>query len=124
MREETTGSGALEHWTPEEVFEAMKAREIVLVDVRTPQEYMFEHIEGALLMPMAFFDPQALPVDGSKRVVLHCGSGVRSARMAGTCLAAGSEKMAHMEGGFGAWKSAKLPYVGTDMGSGAPKRMG
>ncbi|MDF2232600.1 rhodanese-like domain-containing protein [Albimonas sp. CAU 1670] len=124
MREETTDAGVLEHWTPEEVAAALKAGEIVLIDVRTPQEYMFEHIEGALLMPMAFFAPASLPVDGSKRVVLHCGSGMRSAKMAGVAAQAGIARMAHMEGGFGAWKAAKLPYIGTDMASGAPKRMG
>ncbi|SFH83563.1 rhodanese-like domain-containing protein [Albimonas pacifica] len=124
MREEATPSGVLEHWTPEEVAAGLKAGEIVLIDVRTPQEYMFEHIEGAFLMPMAFFAPASLPVDGSKRVVLHCGSGVRSARMADVALRAGADRMAHMEGGFAAWKGAKLPYVGTDMATGAPKRMG
>ncbi|WP_339949786.1 rhodanese-like domain-containing protein [uncultured Albimonas sp.] len=124
MREETTPRGVLEHWTPEEVAVAMSAGEIVLVDVRTPQEYMFEHIEGALLMPMAFFTPAGLPVDGSKRVVLHCGSGIRSARMATALFEAGAQRVAHMEGGFGAWKSAKLPFIGTDMATGAPKRSG
>lgn len=124
MREEKTPAGVLEHWTPQEVAAAMKRREIVVVDVRTPQEYMFEHIEGALLMPMAFFDPGALPVDGSKRVVLHCGSGMRSARMGGACLVAGAGRAAHMEGGFGAWKGAGLPFIGTDMATGAPKRVG
>lgn len=28
-----------------------------------------------------------------------------------------------MEGGFGAWKQAGLPYIGTDMATGAPKAM-
>ncbi len=31
--------------------------------------------------------------------------------------------VAKMEGGFGAWKEAKLPYIGTDMATGAPTRM-
>ena len=123
MREESTPAGVLEHWTPEEVAAAMAAGEIVLVDVRTPQEYMFEHIEGALLMPMAFFSPAGLPVDGSKRVVLHCGSGIRSARMAGACFEAGASRVAHMEGGFGAWKGAGKPYIGTNMANGAPHRV-
>lgn len=114
----------LETWTPQQVAEALKRREIVLIDVRTPQEYMFEHIEGALLMPMAFFDAEALPTQEGKRIVLHCGSGVRSGKVGQACLAAGTGRMAHMEGGFGAWKQAKLPYIGTDMASGAPKRMG
>tara|TARA_Y100000815_G_C13081400_1_gene402112 strand:+ start:220 stop:594 length:375 start_codon:yes stop_codon:yes gene_type:complete len=124
MKTEQVGDSILETWTVDEVQEAFDKNEIVLIDVRTPQEYMFEHIEGALLMPMAFFTPSGLPVDGSKRVVLHCGSGLRSARMAGACFEAGADRMAHMEGGFGAWKGAKLPYIGTDMATGGPKRKG
>ncbi|MFO7854160.1 MAG: rhodanese-like domain-containing protein [Paracoccaceae bacterium] len=123
MRTEDTPSGPLEHWTPQEVAEAMARREIVLIDVRTPQEYMFEHVEGALLLPMAFLNPEHLPAQGEKRVVFHCGSGARSAKTAGFCLGEGIAPVAHMEGGFGAWKAAGLPYVGTDMATGAPKRM-
>ena len=95
----------------------------VLIDVRTPQEYMFEHIEGALLMPMAFFMPESLPTQEGKRIVLHCGSGKRSGKVGGNCLTGGMEKLAHLDGGFGAWKKAGLPFIGTDMSSGAPARM-
>jgi rhodanese-related sulfurtransferase len=124
MQSEEIQGTTLETWTPEEVKAALDAHEIVLIDVRTPQEFMFEHIEGALLSPMAFFDPKALPGQNDKRIVLHCGSGVRSEKMAKTALAAGVDRIAHMEGGFGAWKQARLPYIGTDMASGAPKRTG
>ena len=124
MQTETVNGATLETWTPEEVARAKAAGEIVLIDVRTPQEFMFEHIEGALLSPMAFFDPAALPGQSEKRIVLHCGSGVRSERMARVALGAGFDRIAHMEAGFGAWKAARLPYIGTDMSSGAPKRTG
>ncbi len=79
----------------------------MLIDVRTPQEYMFEHIEGALLMPMAFFDAKKLPGQSDKRIVLHCGSGVRSEKMAKTAIEAGFDRIAHLDGGFGAWKAGE-----------------
>ncbi len=124
MRTEETPNGTLEHWTPQEVAEALARREIVLIDVRTPQEYMFEHVEGALLSPMAFLSPEHMPSQEGKRIVFHCGSGMRSAKVGGRCLAeAGMGRVAHMEGGFGAWKQAGLPFIGTDMATGAPKRM-
>lgn len=110
----------LENWSPEKVKAALDAHEIVLIDVRTPAEYMIEHISGALLMPMAFFRPEALPTQDGKRIVLHCGSGVRSGKMAEVAMAAKLTPLAHMEGGFGAWKQAGLPYTGTDMATGAP----
>lgn len=123
MKSETVNGVDLETWDPEEVAAAMGRGEIVVIDVRTPQEFMFEHIEGALLMPMAFFTPSALPGQGEKRIVLHCGSGMRSEKMARAAIDAGLDRIAHMGGGFGAWKSAKLPYVGTDMATGAPKKV-
>lgn len=112
-----------ENWSPKQVHEALGNGEIVLIDVRTPQEYLLEHIEGALLFPMADFRPEHLPLQQGKRIVLHCGSGARSRKVGQKCLAAGMDKMAHMEGGFGAWKEEQLPYIGTDMASGAPKKM-
>ncbi len=124
MKTEDVNGATLETWTPDEVQAALDAREIVLIDVRTPQEFMFEHIEGAFLMPMAFFTPEALPGQSDKRIVLHCGSGVRSDRMARKSLAAGVEKIAHMEGGFGAWKAAEKPHIGTDMATGGPVKKG
>lgn len=124
MKTENVNGATLETWTPQEVARAAEAGEIVLIDVRTPQEYMFEHIEGAMLMPMAFFVPKMLPGQEGRKVVLHCGSGVRSEKMARVAIESGLDRIAHMEGGFGAWKQQKLPYVGTDMASGAPKRMG
>ncbi|MDG4650270.1 rhodanese-like domain-containing protein [Roseibacterium sp. SDUM158017] len=122
MRTQKIENGTLEVWTPDEVAKAMSEGRVVLVDVRTPQEYAHERIAGAMLLPMQDFDAAFLP-DAGKPLVLHCGSGIRSARMAESMLAAGREKVAHMEGGMNAWKQAGLTYVGTDPATGAPKRM-
>ena len=111
----------LEHWSPVQVKAALDAAEIVLIDVRTPAEYSMEHVEGAFLMPMAFFKAEALPTQDGKRIVLHCGSGMRSSKVADLCQAAGIAPLAHMDGGFGAWKAGKLPYIGTNMATGAPQ---
>ena len=113
----------LENGSPVKVKEALDNNEIVLIDVRTPPEYMIEHVEGALLMPMSFFKADSLPTQDGKRIVLHCGSGIRSAKMADEMKKAGISPLAHMEGGFGAWKQAGLEYIGTEMSSGAPKKM-
>jgi len=123
MKTEETNKGTLENWTPQEVVEAFERDEIVLIDVRTPQEYSFERIDGALLAPMQAFQAVHMPGQGEKRIVFHCGSGVRSKKVAEMCLNAGIDRIAHMEGGFGAWKEAGLTYTGTDMTSGAPKHM-
>ncbi len=124
MQTETIQLATLETWTVQEVAAAWVSNQIVLIDVRTVQEYSFEHVEGALLLPMSFFNAQKLPGQSDKRIVFYCGSGVRSEKVARAAIEGGISQIAHMEGGFGAWKAAKLPYIGTDMATGAPKRMG
>ncbi|HHC29697.1 MAG TPA: rhodanese-like domain-containing protein [Rhodobacterales bacterium] len=122
MQTETVNGKTLETWTAEEVAEALERKEIILIDVRTPAEYMFESIEDALLAPLSHFERKALPSELGKHVVLHGGSGVRSRKAAELCLGIGGfETIAHMEGGFAAWKTAHQPYLGTNMGTGAPE---
>ena len=121
MKNETVDNAVLETWTVDEVADAFARDEIVLIDVRTPQEYMFEHVEGALLMPMSFFRADKLPGQSEKRIVFHCGSGVRSERVARAAIAAGMDHVAHMGGGMAAWKEGKQPYIGTNMATGAPQ---
>lgn len=114
----------IESWTVDQVADALAANEIVLIDVRTPQEYMFEHIEGAFLMPLAYFTPAALPGQSDKRIVFHCGAGPRSEKVAKAAAEAGVTPIAWMAGGMGGWKAAKKPYIGTNMATGAPQRVG
>ncbi|WP_417207908.1 rhodanese-like domain-containing protein [Antarctobacter sp.] len=124
MKTETVGDATFETWTVDEVAKGIADTSIVVIDVRTPQEYMFEHIEGAFLMPLAFFKADALPGQTDKRIVFHCGSGMRSEKVSRMAIDAGVKQIAHMEGGFGAWKAAQKPYVGTNMATGAPQRVG
>ena len=123
MENEKTEHGVLEHWTPEEVKSAFGRNEIVLIDVRTPQEFNVERVEGALLAPMQAFQPNHMPSQSDKQIVFHCGSGARSSRVAKQCLESGVDRIAHMKGGLGAWKNAGFDYTGTDMSTGAPKMM-
>jgi rhodanese-related sulfurtransferase len=108
----------LEQWGPNELYDAFQRGEVAVIDVRTPQEFAFEHIKGALLAPLSTFDARALPAQQGKKLVFHCGSGVRSRRVAESCVAAGFDRVAHLEGGFGAWKQAGLPYIAIDPATG------
>jgi len=110
----------LDVFSPEEVKAMHDNGEAVVIDVRTVAEFAFEHIPGALLLPMNDFDPKKLPDQGAKRIVFHCGSGIRSRKVAETARAAGLDRLAHMDGGFGAWKQAGLTYVTVDPATGGP----
>jgi rhodanese-related sulfurtransferase len=108
----------LQELTPAEVHAALRDHSIVLIDVREPQEYVNERIHGALLFPLSTFDPQALPV-GERPMVLHCGSGKRSAVAIAKCMQAGVLVTRHMKGGIIAWKHARFPTVSLDPATGA-----
>jgi len=124
MTEETLAGGTLANLTPEEAARLIRDHDAVLIDVRTPQEFALERIRGALLAPMQDFEPGLMPCPEGKTVVLHCGSGKRSRMVAERCLKEGAlDRIAHIEGGFGAWKEAGLPYIGTDPATGGPKEM-
>lgn len=123
MKTEELDAGTLDTMTPQEVAEGFSAGDIVLIDVRTPQEYALERIKGALLAPMQSFDATHLPTGADQRIVLHCGSGIRSRKVAEMMIKAGRSRVAHMDGGFGAWKDAGLSYIGTDLATGSPKDM-
>lgn len=124
MQTEDFDGKTLETWTPDEVKQALDEGKVVLVDVRTPPEYMMDHIEGAMLMPMSFFKPAALPGQEGKRIVLHCGSGVRSKKCAAAYLQDVGEVIAHMGGGMAGWRQAGLPVTAIDMSTGAPRKVG
>jgi len=72
-----------------EVATLLNAGKLLLIDVREPEEYAKERIAGALLYPLSSFDADALPDDGERQVVFHCGSGKRSLTAAERRLAAG-----------------------------------
>lgn len=118
---EQTEHGEVEVMTPEETHDLMQKGEVVLIDVRTPAEYAFEHIRGAILAPLSDFDPAYLPTQDGKRIILHCGSGVRSRIAAIHMLDAGIKPVAHMDGGMLAWKRARLPFIATDPMTGGPR---
>lgn len=115
-----TSGGLIETLSVEEVAELFAADKIVLIDVRTPVEFAFEHIRGALLSPLATFDTRHLPSQDVKPIVFHCGSGIRSKMVADKCVAAGWTKVRHMEGGFMGWKKAGQPYIATNPATGGP----
>ena len=98
---------------PAAVRDALVSGEILLVDVREPNEYAFERIHGALLYPLSTFDPKAIPATGRK-VVVQCAGDVRSMRAAQALVAAGHEHVINLEGGINAWKSQNLPLIKVD----------
>lgn len=92
--------------------------DVTLVDVREPGERA-EHgvIPGAIHAPRGMLEFHADPtspyhlaaLDPAKRVILHCSAGSRSALGVETLGRLGYQRVAHLDGGFKAWKEAGHP---------------
>ena len=97
--------------TPQQVKAALDSHEILLIDVREPDEFAAEKISGALNVPLSTLNPGALPDGGGKTVVMQCAGGKRSAMAVDKCRKANPAIETHLAGGLAAWKAAGLPTV-------------
>src|SRR5215468_8022477 len=95
--------------TPEEVKRGLDAGEIILVDVREPNETALERIPGSVLVPLSTFDADDIPNPEGREVVFSCRSGNRSVKASELAQAAGLPYKAHLAGGIIAWKAAGYP---------------
>ena len=101
-----------------EAIEAAQGGDVVIVDIRDPREIEREgRIPGAFSctrgMLEFWIDPQspyAKPVFAQdKKFIFHCAGGLRSALAAKTAQDMGLKPVAHMGGGFAAWRDAGGP---------------
>lgn len=81
--------------------------DLVLVDVRTPDEYAEGFIAGAINIPLQEL-PQQLNLlpDLDQNIVVYCGSGHRSAIAMTALNLLGYKNTRSLIGGFGSWSSA------------------
>jgi rhodanese-related sulfurtransferase len=94
--------------------------DVVFVDLRDPREMeregkmpgSFACTRGMLEFWIDPESPYAKPVfAGPKRFVFFCAGGWRSALAAKTAQDMGLQNVAHIDGGFGAWKHAGGPIA-------------
>ena len=84
--------------------------QIVVIDVREPEEFARGKIPGAYTIPRGVLEMQ---VDGrlprESTVVLYCGVGGRSALAAKSLVDMGFDKVENLQGGWSAWTNSGLP---------------
>ena len=110
--------GRVENLTVEQVASELERGDAVLVDLREPEERA-QHgaIPGAVPAPRGMLEFWADPTssyhrpefDPGRRTILHCAAGGRSALAAETLGRMGYTNVAHLDGGFTAWKEAGRP---------------
>jgi sulfur-carrier protein adenylyltransferase/sulfurtransferase len=105
----------IEQLSPEQAYEELENAngDIVLLDIREPHEHAEVHLEGDVLVPpveVAELAADQRAPDTSRRLILYCRSGARSARAAHLLQEEfGYDNVANVEGGILAWQQAGLP---------------
>lgn len=76
---------------------------LFLLDVREPQEFQICRIPGSTLIPLGDLPSRLSELEGRDDMVVHCKSGVRSAKAVKLLREAGFSKASNLRGGILAW---------------------
>lgn len=109
----------IENLTPAEVARELEGGQVLLVDLREPTETASGVIAGALCAPRGMLEFHADPTlpyhiegfDPSRRTILYCASGGRSALAVQTLERLGYRDVAHLDGGMKAWVAEGRPVA-------------
>lgn len=110
----------IENLNPAQVKQEIENGNVSLIDIREAEELKQNgKIEGSTHAPrgmIEFYADESLPYhkpefDKSKRIILQCASGGRSALAAQTLKKMGYQNVAHLDGGIKAWKEAGFPIT-------------
>ena len=111
-------NAVVEVLTAEQAIEAAKKSDVILIDIRDPREIERDgRIPGAFSCTRGMLEfwidpesPYAKPVfQEDKKFIFHCAGGMRSALAAKTAHDMGLAPVAHLAGGFAAWRDAGGP---------------
>ena len=75
----------------------------ILLDVRTPEEYAANSIEGSLFIPLQEIPQRLTEIPQDKPLVIHCKSGIRSAHACQFLAEHGYQSLTNLAGGIDAW---------------------
>ncbi len=84
---------------------------VVLLDVRTKEEFAQGHIPGAQSIPINELEQRLreLPADKTQPILVYCRDSVRSSKAAQLLLRAGRKDIYNLSGGVRAWAAAQKP---------------
>jgi hydroxyacylglutathione hydrolase len=94
--------------TADEAAELIARGEAVLVDVRGGAEWEAAHPVGATNIPLGYLDDRRDELPQHRLIIVHCGTGARSAIAASVLERRGITRVANLAGGIAAWQRAGL----------------
>jgi len=80
-----------------------RGSDVFILDVREPQEFQICRIPGSTLIPLSDLPRRLDELDGRDDMVVHCKSGVRSAKAVKLLHDAGFSRAKNLRGGILAW---------------------
>ncbi|HEX8558640.1 MAG TPA: rhodanese-like domain-containing protein [Pyrinomonadaceae bacterium] len=98
--------------TPKEFGERTRGgADMLLVDVREPEEYELARVEGARLLPLSLINEWAPALDPARETVFICHHGVRSAQVCAFLARQGFQRLYNLAGGIDRWSVEVDPSV-------------
>lgn len=88
-----------------------KDTSLVILDVRTPEEFAAGHVPGAINIPYTHLPSRISEVADAadKDIVVYCAIGVRAEQSAERLRENGFTKLLHLDGDMKAWEAQKRP---------------
>jgi adenylyltransferase/sulfurtransferase len=85
----------------------------LILDVRNPEEIAICRIAGSTVIPLPELPGRLSELDQADSIVVHCKSGVRSAKAIALLQAAGFARLKNLRGGILAWIQEVDPSLPT-----------
>lgn len=92
-----------------ELLEGLGKGEIMLIDVREPQENLAVRIPNSLLMPLNTIGREAGKLNRKGTIILYCKTGIRAKKARRIMKKMGFEYIYILDGGIEAWMEIRGP---------------
>jgi rhodanese-related sulfurtransferase len=109
----STGSATTVNLNVSEFSQKITEPDVIILDVRTPEEFAGGHIQGALNIDFnsGDFANEITRLNPSENYAIYCRSGSRSGQAASIMHKAGFNDVSNLNGGVIDWTNAGLPLV-------------
>jgi len=84
---------------------------IFVLDVREPHEFDICRLEGTTLIPLGQLQSRVSELNASDEIVVHCKSGMRSAKAVDFLQSEGFSNVKNLAGGILAWSDQVDPSI-------------
>lgn len=111
--QKTSDSATITAVPPATFQSAIRQKETIILDVRTPEEYRAGHIEGARNLNIASPDflTTLATMDKNATYAVYCRTDNRSGQAVARMQESGFKHVIHLDGGIVAWQAAGLALV-------------